>query len=995
MSRYEDQFGNGQDGLEDDYESDYENDYENEYQNDYQDDFLARGLPQDTTTMSYQEVPLPPSAYSFASLPSHVSAGHSIPLTASHGSSYQTSLKTGTTSDTSAKPESGHSLAAMNPPEPPYLPLHLPDFWFTEGDNPETMHQQNTAGMIERDSVQVEVEAALQQNEIPSKYEMLALQQCLEKRELLGIAQAQPNSQATDIEAEIAHVRNMILESDPDADGCDRALDYLVGFEEIINSKKCKKSTRTSKTTSSKASRPPPGDTSKKDKLFQCISHKCNISFGHAGSLQRHIEDLHHPKAKIRCPWSGCSEICHRTDKFRDHCRNTHLWSPSRDEIKQYTLDLPNPAQCSLCSRMVEGWKEFYRCFKAHCRIGNGQEEARAPNDDGLNRESFDQGPFNAQSQSNGSNLLGLRINGIEMHNAPAYYNLGNNYYAGDSTQDWKDLQAQNCTPTAPQQASNMFRSSSDGIIARQPPQARLDVSPHAQNQKRQASEQDHSELPRGSNELGSNPQRPFKRSRQTRKEPQDNQQCRTCSHSFKDCAICKNKVVRPGARCHACPPRAAVQLQGSAPRSQISRPNELDPNQAGMIMNHLSMIDLGNPQQFPPAQNFPAQRSFGNGNMPSSRRPGNYGPSTGNPQGRSNFTNLVMSMDVSELSEEEMLSPKSKTPDACFGTWLSCLPIRASLPRWLSKVPQTAKALEYEETEEAVTPEHQLSISLPPSKLTNISPFVCGCPCVTKSLLSSNARVEIVPGRLLDMKITILPEGRTSHPLRTRVRVVVKILKLRSSVARSANKKKNQEDARTIQQVLMASLAGSASANLVEEVEEDAVEDTDVSESEDDDGLFSDVESVTSSVDDASSVADLGNALVPYKRSGYGDLFSDDDFDEESEDDEDVLDLIANRSSGPDDYSGDAVFDETQALYIESDGQEAEEVGEVELEMSFDLDLQDCLDTLASLTDGLADVQSSDDTVTDPELVFNYFFRYIVYLIFALSRSRVTARGE
>ncbi|KAJ5930468.1 hypothetical protein N7466_005961 [Penicillium verhagenii] len=990
MSRYEDPlpFANEQ-LLEEDYEDGYQDCGEN-------DDFFAR--VQDT--MSYQDACLPPSAYPH---PSHVSAGYSIPLTEStyptlaietdgsiqesHGSSYQTSRKTGTTSETSAKPESGHFFAAMNPSEPmTHIPVLSSDFLYMGGANTEIDYHQNMAGMNTRDPVQVDVEAALQQNGIPPKYETLAPQ--LGQRELMGIAQVQPNSQAI-IEEEIRHVCNMILESEPNV-----ALECLAEFKEIINKKKCEK-LKASKTTSSKPSRAPPPDTSKKDKSIQCIAVGCNILFGHVGSLQRHVESSHHPRATICCPEPGCQERCHRTDKFRDHCRLSHLRNPSNEEIKHYTIELPAPASCSLCTRTVKGWKEFYRCFKSHCLSVNGRGEAGAPNDDGSNRDIFDQGPYNAQLQNNGSNFSGPRNDGLGMHEAQEYNNLGNNYYPGNSTQNWQHLQAQSCiSPTVPRQASDMLRSSSDGIIARQPPQARLDVPSHAHHQKRQASEQDHSELPGGSNELGSTTQRPFKRSRQTRNEPQEYQHCRTCSHLFKDCTICKSKVVRPGARCHACPTQDAVRLQESALISQRSRHNELNPSQAGMNMNYLNMIDLGNLQQFPSSQNFPTQRSFGRGNVPSSRRPGNYGPSTGNPQGRSNFTNMVMFMDVSELSEEEMLSPKSKTPDACFGTWLSCLPIRDSLPRWLSKVPQTAKALECE-TEEAVTSESQLSIILPTAKLANISPFVCGCPCVTKSLLSSNARVEIVPGRHLDMNVTILSEDRTSHPLRTRVHVVIKLLKLRSSVARSANKKKNQEDARTIQQVLMASLAGSASANLVEEAEEDTVDDTDVSESEDDDGLFSDVESVTSSVDDTSSVADLGNALVPYKRPGYGDLFSGDDSDEESEDDEDVLDLIAYRSSGPDDHSGDAVFDETQALYIGSDGHEVEEVGEVELEMSFDLDLQDCLDTLASLTDGLADVQSSDDTTTDPELVFNYFFRYIVYLIFSLSRSRVTARRE
>ncbi|KAJ5918365.1 hypothetical protein N7454_010740 [Penicillium verhagenii] len=117
-----------------------------------------------------------------------------------------------------------------------------------------------------------------------------------------------------------------------------------------------------------------------KMKAFKC--RLCETYFTHLGSLQRHIEDQHFPSFNIRCPDLGCQEICHRRDKARDHCRTKHGLTPTNSQLKAYTLALPFPPSCGLCSRAVDSWKSFYKCFKNHCIASDANQ------DDGTSSEA-------------------------------------------------------------------------------------------------------------------------------------------------------------------------------------------------------------------------------------------------------------------------------------------------------------------------------------------------------------------------------------------------------------------------------------------------------------------------------------------------------------------------------------------------------------------------------------------------------------------------------
>lgn len=726
-----------------------------------------------------------------------------------------------------------------------------------------------------------------------------------------------------------------------------------------------------------------------KKKPFRCF--KCGTEFGTVGALQRHIEDKHYPCVSISCPELGCVEVSRRRDKARDHCLLKHEWKPSNEQLALYTQHLACPPVCCFCPRTVGDWKEFYKCFISHCDIDNGNHDEGSSDDD-------DQDNGEGPAPGNDSTFPGFGMGG-----AGTSFNNGYNDCTGFSTQDLNSFYTmQSYNQNVNQYAHGMQRSSSDtnNMI-----QSQSDFY-HDANRKRRVSVQDHSDLSWKAQQPGPQ-QRPMKQHKQARVEPQVDQFCPKCSHEISGCKRCDKKPIS-GEPCHVCDD--APGTQASAPSSQVFR-------HTGLIQGSMNpqVNPVPNQTQLSHLYRLQVPRPFGNANHQVPWHPAHYGYPAGNSQGRprgpdNNFTtNVAILSYVHDFSETEMLSTESK--NASLGeTWLSCLAMRTPTGRMI-RVPQKATALGYGVGSGAIGTttftDHRVfrpiypvmltltdqvipqtisetelpQINLPMAKLEAISPLLCRCPCRTKTAgptYTSNARIELVPGKLLDMALTISPEDRVGHPLRTRVRVVVKLLKLRSSVARSGNKKKNKQDAKEIEQVLKTSLYGSALSRPVKTNDETvAIDESDMSESEYD-GLFSDysdTESVTSSVAEASSVSEL--ALVPFERIKSNILFPDDDSEE------------IPHSNEP---NADDLSDEMESLSL--DDTNDFDIQETEFEIALDLDLHTCLDNLSNWTDGLADIERSGH-ITDPARVFELFFKYIIYVIFALSRSRIEAAGR
>lgn len=180
-----------------------------------------------------------------------------------------------------------------------------------------------------------------------------------------------------------------------------------------------------------------------------------------------------------------------------------------------------------------------------------------------------------------------------------------------------------------------------------------------------------------------------------------------------------------------------------------------------------------------------------------------------------------------------------------------------------------------------------------------------------------------------LDLKI-LSPESRGTgrHPshLRTRVQLVVKLLKLRTSATRSPGRKQEKEARQALEQALESTF---------ERAEHKVAEETDDSDESDMDSIFDDTASMSSSCSDI-------DALVPATP---------------------VLPCLEDQCP-----SSEQGYEETTAL-------------------SFDFDLDSTLYALSRWSGGLSEDLYSDLTAMDPRSVLEYFFGYIMYVMVILSR--------
>lgn len=175
---------------------------------------------------------------------------------------------------------------------------------------------------------------------------------------------------------------------------------------------------------------------------------------------------------------------------------------------------------------------------------------------------------------------------------------------------------------------------------------------------------------------------------------------------------------------------------------------------------------------------------------------------------------------------------------------------------------------------------------------------------------------------------------GKSQQHLRARVQLVVKLLKLRASAAISSRKKKRKSAKAPLEKALKSTF-DHASQPVADEAD-----DTDASET---DSIFSeDIDSMSSSFSD----------LTVHESS---------------------------RSTSP---SLDGPCMDTQKY-------------EETTELSFNVDLESILSTMSRWSDELSDELCSDNTSMDPARVLEYLFKYIMYVMMALSHASDDDHGS
>lgn len=258
---------------------------------------------------------------------------------------------------------------------------------------------------------------------------------------------------------------------------------------------------------------------------------------------------------------------------------------------------------------------------------------------------------------------------------------------------------------------------------------------------------------------------------------------------------------------------------------------------------------------------------------------------------------------------------------------------------------------------------------------------------------------MDMAGGRWIELDFKMAPEARgTGHPLRTRVQVVVKMLRLRSSATRSASVNHKQEAHEAIKKALEATLDGSETTTITCEDEAKVV---DLGNSDYDSDVESVTDSIFSSCSRVSSCTDLTHLSSPPSSPPplmFGRTSSCSDLTLPSPHCSQDLFACPKKSSCTDlelpglslpfrqKWNEDTLSREEPSVVHDLEVYEEEEK---ELELTFDLDLKSSLDMLARWTGVPTDDLRSSVSVWDPDRVFRYIMNHLLFVIFSLARSR------
>ncbi|KAJ6031595.1 hypothetical protein N7540_002327 [Penicillium herquei] len=694
-------------------------------------------------------------------------------------------------------------------------------------------------------------------------------------------------------------------------------------------------------------------------KLYKCREPGCSPTvFDKYPTFKRHVESKHHPNFKYRCPISGCDKEEARRDKIHLHCKCTHLMTPTRLQLAKYKIPLMPPPQCTLCTRVVMSWTEFYKCWLSHCVVDQDSLQH-----DALPRSGGDEGHGGADAPPGNGSLFSGRGAGTMPPSQGDQSQDGSTQGRGASYNG----QSFNQTPMG-QYHTNLGQISPE-IHRQMPPLGNTQPDPPSRQGQTRDLLGSIWPIPRSQ-------QPPTPRPQQGDGESLHPQQfhCYICEHQFSSCEVC-SFFQDSKLGCHRCPPGVmSLSMEnrmrlasGATARSNQTALNMMlqgvqQPRNNGAMSQYLSPSGYA---VYPGQQQYYPRQGGGGGPQ------GSYGGSTFNSYGVSMLTRVPDPL----LGEDDIYPNNLKTMKGqMFAATCIDLPIGVPLP--------TASSIRTD----------PLFLSANGNKV--IESPMCGPPPLKEyKSHAGQARIELVPGKVLYVGMKILPD-RGSHPLRTRVRVLVKLFKLRSSVARAGSKKKTKEDIKAIEKALCLSFKGLNLGSESVKIAED--KDQILSDIESDaDCLFSDADSETSMPSEA-SISDL--RLLARDKHGSSkpcDLSDSGFFDGKYDEDNDDSDFNPSRL---DNLSEDSAYESDTESEDEVEGVSPEELFDhwcIEPEprdeiegTEFKISIVVELNRLSPWRDGLADIEA-DDNITDPTLVFEYFVRYILYVMFTLSRSR------
>lgn len=538
----------------------------------------------------------------------------------------------------------------------------------------------------------------------------------------------------------------------------------------------------------------------RKSRAHYCCP-ECGIQLSRKHVFKRHIKTMHYPQYDYHCHLCDATSENppHRRDKLLEHYTRTHgLDAPSPSIIDENRRSHLCPLFCKFCSQRVKNWDDFYDCFVKHCEDRSASSKASGHRDSHghgkkRRRDDSDKGNFGSSTDNAGSASQG---------------GYGQNEKPG--------------RPFNPRSSGSGYnqpgRSKQQSGFSQQSSQPQLDLQ-YLQDQ----------ETSQGSRN-----------------------QCKFCKHVFETCSDCCDS---PSSTqwCHACPntqctlEKQAGIHQVSHVRGRLSQPigvaEHVWANQQAVHDVNLSIYQMAavNPSFYRAIPQGAQQlkiyllqqfQSYG----PLSGIVTQQRPFPGDQPWRLGAAHDVQAVGISELEIDHSISYSKKKTAQSSGIWSDALPFRSSPP------PARQPFADVNIAPQLFTG---------PRSLNKVSfSSMCQCPCRTRYQSTYFARtgVDIVLRRMIETNFKMVPEARgLAHPLRTRIQVVIKMLRLCSSVAKSATGKNKLGAHTTLKEDVEAPLDYSESKAINSEESVKATNPDHID-------YESDAESVTNSIFSVSS---------------------------------------------------------------------------------------------------------------------------------------------
>ncbi|KAJ6178922.1 hypothetical protein N7519_009383 [Penicillium mononematosum] len=530
-------------------------------------------------------------------------------------------------------------------------------------------------------------------------------------------------------------------------------------------------------------------------RCWQCDPQKKKATFPSFGAFKRHLT-MH---GILDCEWrcTYCDITLHRRDRMRNHLIHVHNKFNLLPADVEATSSEVSPSNQLPHPHLTPSWAVYFEHIKSHCLVSSASGNASTSGD---RSDHGDNGGGNGNRHGHGSSSAG-----------PSNSNRGS-----------QSSQSNNRTGGAPYPSASFGGFRNRGNV--RPGPISHSASDYQLNTSRRQSATEAIEqisiddllrspgsgaahLPRGASGQPNNllpPQDPrlsrgnhsSKRKRQDKqKEPTDEQapssnKCRRCNHDMAKCRHCKSVDS-----CHKCGdvPRSGIQVGASS-----TTPAQALPDASSAIINlnesYLNPEALAN---FATPQNMPTQL------------PPYYNPNEVmhffDPQSFGDMTNTFMDDTFpNDPFIRVAMDVVSHPPLRDLGDKIQESPVFESDTKLLHSIGLGTLIGPLSARRQPMQPKAKASSGPAPGSYTDLrnlgSPSIlgalqpvsrCQCPCVTVPTVDyeAHASLQLSPDERVEMAFKMTPARESSHPLRTRVRVFVKLFSLRASAARSNTK--------------------------------------------------------------------------------------------------------------------------------------------------------------------------------------------------------------